>query len=148
MRQAGPGGDSGNPGRATPLGAHSRALSAAPGIAAPGGGRGGQFPRGSPAPGFPRSPSHGRSDDRRRPPPTPTGPCEAVPCCRSLSKRAAAARGRTRLQALGTPAGTRPSPRAPPLPPALGPPGEPGRAAWALRGRCPRRAPHPLHMRP
>lgn len=33
------------------------------------------------------------------------------------------------------PGSPRPSPRAPPLPPALGPPGEPGRAAWALRGR-------------
>lgn len=65
--ERGSGPDSGNHGRATSVLAHSLALSAEPGIAAPGwGGRGGQFPHGSPALAFPRSPAYGRWNTRPR----------------------------------------------------------------------------------
>nr|XP_035956603.1 ADAMTS-like protein 5 isoform X2 [Halichoerus grypus] len=86
------------------------------------------------------------------------GPRGAVPCRRYAPRRATAARGRTGLPPLRTPAWARPgrpggrgcpwlpprpSPRAPPLPLVLGPPGEPGRAAWALRSRPPSVGPTP-----
>lgn len=127
------------------------ARNSSPGV----GGRGGQFPDGSPALAFPRSPGYGRWNTRPRL--RGTGPragqSPAVDPRRGAQRPREGARGyRPRGprpgRALGgwvggaapgspppAPGSPRPSPRAPPLPLVLGPPGEPGRAAWALRSR-------------
>ncbi|XP_047566109.1 ADAMTS-like protein 5 isoform X4 [Lutra lutra] len=133
------------------------------------GGRGGQFPHGSPALGFPRSPGYGRWNTR--PQFRGTGPragqSPAVDPRRGAQRPRGGARGYRPLgpqpgRALGSrvggaapgsppppaPGSPRPSPRAPPLPLVLGPPREPGCAAWALRSRDENRGPERLNYCP